>query len=65
MSILYKCLITRKRDLISGKSEKSVIDFVVVCSRVLPYVTDMIIDEANEFITTNYTQSKTNNKLRP
>ena len=52
-------LITRKRDLMSGKSEKSVIDFVVVCSCVLPYVTEMIIDEANQFITTNYTQAKT------
>ena len=52
-------LITRKRDLMSGKSEKSVIDFVVVCSRVLPYVTEMIIDEANQFITRNYTQAKT------
>ena len=52
-------LITRKRDLICGKSEKSVIDFVVVCSLVLPYVTEMVIDEENKFITTNYTQSKT------
>ena len=52
-------LITRKRDLINGKSEKSVIDYVVVCTRVLPYITAMIIDEANQFITTNYTQAKT------
>ena len=51
-------LITRKRDLINGKHERSVIDFVVVCSRVLPYLTEMIIDEANKFITTNYTQAK-------
>ena len=30
----------------------------MVCSRVLPYITEMIIDEEDKFITTNYTQSK-------
>ena len=54
-----KGLTTTKCDLINGKCEKSIIDFVIVCSRVLPFVTEMIIDEANQFITTNYTQSKT------
>ena len=39
--------------------KKNILDFVVVCSRVLPYVTEMIIDEANQFITTNYTQINT------
>ena len=55
-------LITRKRDLINGKCERSVIDFVVVCSRVLPHVTEIVIDEANKHITTNYTQCKGNVK---
>ena len=35
---ICKGLITRKRDLMNGRSEKSIIDFVVVCSNVLPYV---------------------------
>ena len=30
----------------------------MVCSCVLPYITEMIIDEEDKFITTNYTQSK-------
>ena len=41
-------LITRQRDLINGKFERSIIDFFVVCTRVLPYVTEMVIDEANK-----------------
>ena len=55
-----KGLITRQRDLVNGKCEKSVIDFVVVCTRVIPYITEMVIDEARKYITTNYTQSKGN-----
>ena len=55
-------LITRQRYLINGKCERSIIDFVVVCTRVLPYVTEMVIDEANKYITTNYTQCKGNVK---
>ena len=55
-------LITRQRDLINGKHEKSVIDFVVVCTNVLPYITEMVIDEGKKYITTNYTQSKGNVK---
>ena len=51
-------LITRKRDLVNGRKEKSIIDFVVVCTHVLPYVTEMVIDESNQYITTNYTQVK-------
>ena len=42
--------------------KRSIIDLVVVCSRVLPYITEMIIDEADKFITTNYTQVKVNVK---
>ena len=57
-----RALITRQRDLINGKHEKSVIDFVVVCTHVLPYITEMVIDEAKKYITTNYTQAKGNVK---
>ena len=34
----------------------------MVCTRVLPYVTEMVIDEANKHITTNYTHIK--NKVK-
>ena len=34
----------------------------MVCTNVLPYVTEMVIDEANKYITTNYSQVKTNVK---
>ena len=46
-------LITRTR-LKNGKEEKSVLDFFVVCSRVLPIVTKMVIDEDKKYILTNY-----------
>ena len=36
------------------KEERSVLDFFVVCSRVLPYVTKMVIDEEKKHILTNY-----------
>ena len=46
-------LITRIRQK-EGKVEKSVLDFFVVCSRVLPYITKMVIDEERKFTLTNY-----------
>ena len=46
-------LITRVRS--KGEiTEKSVLDFFVVCSRILPYVTKMVIDEDKKHILTNY-----------
>ena len=54
---ICKGIITRKRNLCTGKSEESVIDFIVICSRVLPYLTEMVIDIDNEYITTNYANS--------
>ena len=46
-------LITRMRT--KGEiTEKSVLDFFVVCSRILPYVTKMVIDEDKKHILTNY-----------
>ena len=46
-------LITRTRNK-NGKLEESVLDFFVVCDKVLPYVQKMVIDERKEFILTNY-----------
>ena len=46
-------LVTRVR-IKDGKEEKSVLDFFVVCSRVLPYVTKMTIDENKKHTLTNY-----------
>jgi hypothetical protein len=41
-----------------GNAEKSVLDFFVVCSRVLPSITKMVIDEKKDHILTNYTQAQ-------
>ena len=54
-------LITRCRTK-DGKEEKSVLDFFVVCSRVLPYITKMIIDEKKQHILTNYKNVKRGSK---
>ena len=54
-------LITRSRNK-DGKQEVSVLDFFVVCDRVLPYVMQMKIDETKEFVLTNYTRVKTDGK---
>ena len=47
-------VITRQRKLNNGKEEKSVLDFYVVCSRLLSYVSKMTIDNDNRFSLTNY-----------
>jgi hypothetical protein len=52
-----KGLITRSR-LRDGQIEESVLDFFVVCSRVLPYVTSMLIDEEKKHVLTNYEKVK-------
>ena len=50
-------VITRERK--KGETvEKSVLDFFVVCSRVLPFVTKMVIDEDKNYILTNYKACK-------
>ena len=56
-----KGLITRIRDK-EGKVEKSVLDFFVVCSRILPYITSMVIDEEKKHILTNYKTAKKGSK---
>ena len=43
--------ITRSR-VKDGKVEKSILDFFVVCSRVLPHITKMVIDENKKHVLT-------------
>ena len=38
----------------NGDIEESILDFFVVCSKVLPYITRMVIDESKKFVLTNY-----------
>ena len=42
-----------------GQLEESILDFFVVCSRVLPFVSKMVIDERKQYILTNYKNAKT------
>ena len=50
---LCKGLITRIRSR-EGKIQKSVIDFFVVCQRLVPHVKEMVIDDKKGNILTNY-----------
>ena len=50
-------LITRTRTN-EGKTKKSIIDFVVVCKCLLPYIKDMIIDNQKSYTITKYRGSK-------
>ena len=54
---LCEGLITRMRNK-NNKIERSVLDFFVVCDRVLPFVVKMNIDESKQFILTNYASAK-------
>ena len=45
-----------------GKFEGSVIDFFVVCSKVLPFVSKMKIDQEKKYILTNYQKVKSGQK---
>ena len=55
-------LITRSR-FRDGKWEKSVLDFFVICNRVLPFLTKMVIDERKQHILTNYQNLKNGGKV--
>ena len=55
---LCKGTFTRIRKC-KGISEKSILDFFVVCKRILPNIISMHIDEDKENILTNYSQVKT------
>ena len=54
-------LITRRR-IKDDITEESVLDFFVVCSLVLPFVTRMVIDEQKKHILTNYYPARKSGK---
>jgi hypothetical protein len=58
---LCQGLITRSR-LRDGILEESVLDFFLVCDRVLPFVTSMVIDESRKYILTNSEQVRKGGK---
>ena len=58
---ICKGLTTRSR-MRQGVNIKSILDFYVVCQRVLPSVTEMIIDSDRKHIITNYSKSKNGGK---
>ena len=58
---LCKGVITRHR-IKDGKDEKSILDFFIVCRRILPFVTNMVIDEEKKFILTNYKPARKGEK---
>ena len=55
---LCKGVITRTRLLVTGRQERSAIDFYVVCERVLAFVKEMVIDNDRKYIATNYMNVK-------
>ena len=58
---LCQGLITRSRKT-NNQIEESILDFFVVCDRVLPFVTKMVIDDHKKHILTNYQAMKTGGK---
>lgn len=46
-------LLTRKR-MKGGKTEEAILDFILVCDKLLPYVQKMVIDEAREYALSSY-----------
>ena len=58
---LCEGLITRSR-IRGGKTEESVLDFFVICNRVLPFLTKMVIDESKKYVLTNYQAVKKTGK---
>ena len=54
-------LITRRR-ICKEVVEESVLDFFIVCHRILPFVKKMVIDERKEYILTNYQKAKCGGK---
>ena len=54
-------LITRSR-IRNGQSEESILDFFVICNRILPFLKKMVIDENKKYILTNYEQARKNGK---
>ena len=58
---LCEGIITRRRQK-NGILEESVLDFFIICDKVLPYVTKMEIDEDKKYILTNYEQVRKGGK---
>ena len=54
---LCEGIVTRIRNK-NGIEEKSILDFFIVCSRVLPFVKKMVIDVDKRHILTNYKQAR-------
>lgn len=54
---LCEGIITRKR-VTTERTELSVIDFILVCERMLPLVKKMVVDEARENVLTKFTTRK-------
>ena len=52
-----KGLITRSR-IKENKTEESILDFFIVCSLVLPFITQMVIDDKKQHILTNFQNVK-------
>ena len=54
---LCQGLITRRRQTVH-KLEESVLDFFIVCDKILPFVKRMIIDEEQKYVLSNYSKIK-------
>ena len=46
----------------NGKIEESILDFFVVCPKVLQFITSMTIDNQRKYVLTNYKQMRTGGK---
>ena len=59
---ICKGLITRER-LFDNKSEKSVIDYIIMCEELSNYIIEMTIDEERNHVLSRYIKKKTGNKV--
>ena len=57
-------LITRKRNT-AQKTERAVLDFFIVCHRVLSYVEHLLIDEDGKYELTNFSSKKATGVVKP
>ena len=56
-------LITRRRITVN-KMEESIIDYFVVCDRLLPYTKKLLIDEQKKFVLTSFFKRKGLNRSK-
>ena len=54
---ICKGTITRERK-VENKEEKSIIDFIIICDKMLTFLTEMIIDEARVHTLARYSKTK-------